>query len=126
MTDPERFLEYLMSFLQILEAKLAKGELRPESIAKGSQMSSSQIGFSGDQFRQENERKMQEVKNSLQRLRGIRAYSGDSYFHSVARVFMATCTVPFDHEFVTAQTLFKEGSPPRRVHATGGGVHARQ
>jgi hypothetical protein len=43
-------------------------------------------------------KKLSDVALCLQRLRSIRAYSGDVFFHSLAKTFISHSVVPFDHD----------------------------
>jgi hypothetical protein len=73
-----------MSFLTLLEQQI--GTLR--------------IPEENTPFQVQESANIAKMQLCLQKLRSIRATSGDSFFHSAAKVFMATCHVPFNHKTV--------------------------
>ena len=90
------FLEFIISFLELLEKHVEDGSLNKQ--LKKADQGGFQIGVSQDLYKDTVTKNLRDVNQCLRRLRSIRAYSGDCFFHTLARTFIAHTVIPYDHK----------------------------
>jgi hypothetical protein len=62
------------------------------------------------------------VKQILHRIRSLRSGNGDVFFVSLARVFVATAVVPWNHNPILIKGIEQDSATVKTVQAAGGGV----
>ena len=83
----------------MVEKHIENNEVLPSDVQPRD--GTTQIGLSKEQLKLQTEKKINEVKNCLLKLRSIRNTRGDVFFHSIARVFIANShVIPHDYSIV--------------------------
>lgn len=85
-------VNFIVSFLQLLEEHLASGLISAKDLRNAGAI------FDFNNLDDENQRKINELKQLLERLRFKRPYGGDTFFVTLANVFFTKTHVPYDHD----------------------------
>jgi hypothetical protein len=93
--ETDRFIEYIFSFLQLLEKAIDEGKIDYKRLETGIEQS---CFLPSERHNEDRARRLRELKKILCGIRSLRQGNGDTFFVSLAQVFYATCTVPWDHK----------------------------
>jgi hypothetical protein len=115
-------LNYVLSFLSLVETHILNGNVNAADVQPSGGNENFLIGR--DQLKLAAEKKIQEVRLCLTKLRSIRNTRGDSYFNSIASSCISHAHVPFDH-VIMLETLDKRVAEVKTLHkhAVGGGFN---
>ena len=108
-TDPEMFFNYIFEFLNLLENKIAEGDITIEEVIEHGQHILVKTGHKHWSYGQVSPKKaknlatIQELREILQKLRSLRNYGGDVFFAGLARVLAAKPILP--NSYSEAKTL---------------------
>lgn len=102
--DTDIYTQYLISFLHMLESQLRDGQITTVEI-EGDQ--NNKFDLNGKINRQQ---RLNEMKQLLCKIRSLRCGNGDVFFLSMAKVFFAHSSVPWNHSCVVVRD--SENSSP--------------
>ncbi len=119
--DNTAFVEYILSFLNILEEEMKNERLKVNDLPGYSEV---QNHFNMEK-KKEKQIRFQEMQQILGKIRGLKSGNGDVFFLSLAKVFFATSSVPWNHQVIIKQETKSQFSYDQKVQVqrqAGGGI----